>query len=291
MSLYENINKLSNFEFHKNKSLQNKIKSILKEKPDNDDTNSLSSSNSGYVNNKPKYHLNSNINQSIKNIIKLYPIRQKNIISEMNLPYISNSGKNTSHINATNKNVHKNIINMKKEKFDKRKSVVENRRQIFSEVLESEKVSKKKDSLKNKSVNNITNISNITNTNNKSNINIYINRKFSHAKTNKMNKSIIKDKNKLKINKTLFIQNNSSNDFSKKKKNISLLSKINSNIIKTNQNLNNPDEFYSNYFQSILEEEKKNMDEIEKKKFSMISENLSPRHNKFNRVKIKLVKK
>ena len=107
-----------------------------------------------------------------------------------------------------------------------------------------------------------------------------------------MNKSIIKDKNKLKINKTLFIQNNSSSsDISKKKKNISLLSKINSNIIKTNQNLNNADEFYSNYFQSILEEEKKNMNEIEKKKFSMISENLSPRHNKFNRVKIKLVKK
>ena len=51
-----------------------------------------------------------------------------------------------------------------------------------------------------------------------------------------MNKSIIKDKNKLKINKTLFIQNNSINDISKKKKNISLLSKINSNIIKKNQN-------------------------------------------------------
>ena len=84
----------------------------------------------------------------------------------MNLPYITNSGKNTSHINTTNKNIHKNIINMKKEKFDKRKSVVENRGQIFKEVLESEKVSKKKDSLKNKSVNNITNISNITNTNN-----------------------------------------------------------------------------------------------------------------------------
>ena len=57
-----------------------------------------------------------------------------------------------------------------------------------------------------------------------------------------MNKSIIKDKNKLKINKTLFIQNNSSSDISKMKKNISLLSKINSNIIKTNKNLNNPDE-------------------------------------------------
>ena len=56
LSIYENINKLSNFEFHKNKSLQNKIKIILKEKPDSDDTNSFSSSNNGYVNNKPKYH-------------------------------------------------------------------------------------------------------------------------------------------------------------------------------------------------------------------------------------------
>ena len=216
---------------------------------------------------------------------------QKKTISEMNLPYIANSGKNTSHINTTNKNVHKNIINIKKVKFDKRKSVFENRGQIFSEVLESEKVNKKKDSLKNKSVNNITNISNITNTNNKSNINIYINRKFTLAKGHTLNKSIIKDKNKFKINKTLFVPNNSSNDFTKKKKNISLLSKINSNIIKTNQNLNNPDEFYSNYFQSILKGEKKNMDEIEKKKFSMISENISPKHNKFNRVKTKVVKK
>ncbi len=32
-----------------------------------------------------------------------------------------------------------------------------------------------------------------------------------------------------------------------------LLSKINFNIQRTNQNLNNPEEFYSNYFNSILE--------------------------------------
>ena len=37
-----------------------------------------------------------------------------------------------------------------------------------------------------------------------------------------------------------------------KKKKDDLLSKINSNIRKTNQNLNNPDEFYSNYFSSIM---------------------------------------
>ena len=39
-----------------------------------------------------------------------------------------------------------------------------------------------------------------------------------------------------------------------KRKKGDLLSKINFNIQKTNQNLNNPEEFYSNYFHSILEE-------------------------------------
>ena len=44
--------------------------------------------------------------------------------------------------------------------------------------------------------------------------------------------------------------------FSKsKKKKDNLLSQINFNIQKTNQNLNNPDEFYSNYFNFLLEGE------------------------------------
>ena len=40
-----------------------------------------------------------------------------------------------------------------------------------------------------------------------------------------------------------------------KKKKDNLLSQINLNIKKTNQNLNNPEEFYSNYFTSLLEGE------------------------------------
>ena len=40
-----------------------------------------------------------------------------------------------------------------------------------------------------------------------------------------------------------------------KKKKDNLLSKINLNIRKTNQNLNNPEEFYSNYFHKLLEGE------------------------------------
>ena len=56
----------------------------------------------------------------------------------------------------------------------------------------------------------------------------------------------------MKISKIKTLTNQ---DSLKKKKKDSLLSKINTNIEKTNQNLNNPDEFYSNYFHSILEEE------------------------------------
>ena len=54
----------------------------------------------------------------------------------------------------------------------------------------------------------------------------------------------IRKKNKLKQN------------FIKKKKDNSnsLLSQINLNIRKTNQNLNNPEEFYSSYFNSLLGE-------------------------------------
>ena len=50
---------------------------------------------------------------------------------------------------------------------------------------------------------------------------------------------------------------NPSNFFSKKKKEDNLLSMINLNIQKTNQKLNNPNEFYSMYFQSLLKNDKR----------------------------------
>ena len=46
-------------------------------------------------------------------------------------------------------------------------------------------------------------------------------------------------------------------EFFNKKKKGNLLSQINLNIQKTNQNLNNPDEFYSSYFKAILGNEQK----------------------------------
>ena len=47
-------------------------------------------------------------------------------------------------------------------------------------------------------------------------------------------------------------------NFNKKKKS-NLLSTINFNIEKNSQNINNPDEFYNSYFQSLLQNEKKNI--------------------------------
>ena len=57
------------------------------------------------------------------------------------------------------------------------------------------------------------------------------------------------EKNKKNVNKKTPTINKS------KKKKDNLLSKINFNIQKTNENLNNPEEFYSNYFHSLLEGE------------------------------------
>ena len=73
-----------------------------------------------------------------------------------------------------------------------------------------------------------------------------------------------------------------------KKKKDNLLSTINFNIMETNQNLNNPDVFYSNYFNSILE------GEIIGKKKSRNSIFFSPTiHEKFkkNHLKEKTPKK
>ena len=61
--------------------------------------------------------------------------------------------------------------------------------------------------------------------------------------SNEKNKRLVNTKPSFKM----------SNNRIKRKKG-DLLSKINFNIKKTNQNLNNPEEFYSNYFHSILEE-------------------------------------
>ena len=57
--------------------------------------------------------------------------------------------------------------------------------------------------------------------------------------------------------------------------------------------MNNPNEFYSNYFQSLLEGEKRSRRKIEKRRLSVFSNNIiySPKASKLRREKSKGVKK
>jgi hypothetical protein len=59
----------------------------------------------------------------------------------------------------------------------------------------------------------------------------------------------------LEVNRTNLIKNE---EPVYKKRRASIISTINLNIKKTNQNLNNPEEFYSNYFQLLLDTKNKN---------------------------------
>ena len=288
LSLYENINKLSNYKFYKNESLQLKIKNILKEQQDNDDIeskHSLSSCISESIKGNLNLTLNRNLenNKSTDNIIKIHSSKHNKTISHVKTGLSRKREKSVESSHFQNKSFHNNFHynnsfhGMKKVKFDlKRKSVFVKTGQMFNDMIESEGLKKRKQSNNkiNKSNNNIMNIS-MSN----------IRRKYTQAMIT--SKNTIRDKNKIKMNKTLYISND------KKRKNTSLLSKINSNIEKVNQNLNNPDQFYSNYFQSLIEGEKKNMGENEKKKFSIVADSIisTPKINKFNRVKTKLVKR
>ena len=75
-----------------------------------------------------------------------------------------------------------------------------------------------------------------------------------------------------------------------KKKKDNLLSKINFNIQKTNQNLNNPDLFYSNYFNSLLKDDKskaplfgssmKNIPKMKKDKNNLLLKNYTRKNSK-----------
>ena len=255
LSIYDNINKLSNFRFYNNESLQLKVKNIVQKKSDE---LSFSSSRNDYDIFQPNN--NKKGNKSVKSIINLSSINKTKAISSGKLPFVKEREK--SLISNNNRSfIHNNNLFIKK----KSKNIINKRKNIFIKIgrkfndeLDSELKRSKKFS-RTKVYSAIFNSNNNTNVNNSS----YLNRKYTQA--NRMGISNKKKENsKILNNKTLLIPNN---DYFKKRKNGSLLSKINLNIEKTNQNLNNPDEFYSNYFQSLLEGEDKNMDKDEKKNF------------------------
>ena len=82
-------------------------------------------------------------------------------------------------------------------------------------------------------------------------------------------------------------------NFPNNKKKDDLLSQINFNIQKTNQNLNNPDEFYSSYFNFLLEGEmgKNNNLKNNNKKLLSTSVIVPKKKEKINRNKSYIIKK
>ena len=211
LSIYENINLLSNYKFYKDKSLQLKIKNILEKEIQSEITSSSSSDSL----NIEKIKENQNHNNSLKNFPKI------------------SMTKGTKTISA--------------EKLENKKSLNFNNNRFNNSVIFT----------------------------NHSKIKKNLSRRNTQACG--MNKDIKNNFNKENKNKTIVTQ-----EFTKKKKKKGLLSKINMNIEKTNQNLNNPNEFYSNYIQSLLEGEKKS-----RGKFNIHS----PKSSKLRRERTKGVKK
>ena len=273
LSIYENINLLAKYKYYNNEPLQLKIKNILEKESESKNISFSCSSDSININNNSDYK--DYMNKSLR-IMNIPNTNKKKSISSSKL-IIKRTNTNNNSVN----NFCLNSPKRGKMEYNKRCSsyIKRNNNSDIDDKLESELIRKKKH----------------IQTKNNSSLNIIEIKKYTEANItskslkNHLSKDNDKTYNRNK-NKTLLITNQ---DFFKKKKKDNLLSKINSNIKKSNQNLNNPDEFYSNYFQKLLKRKKKNMGKEDKKRFSIIADNIicSPKNNKFKRVKTKCVKK
>ena len=242
-SLYDNINKISNYHYFNDKHLQKKVKNILLKESQSKIYSSLSSEK-----------LNINLLNSNTKINNLSPLKKRKTISSTTR---NNSLKNNNINNAIKNSF--SIIKKKSIEFKKRRSVLikrtENFKDTFTPYIKRSPSFNFNRKLSQKKINN-----NLRNSKIKSPI--------------RYSKDIIFGKN---FNMTTH-EGNFNNILNnvielepiQKKRNGSLLNKINLNIQKTNLNLNNPDEFYTNYFQSILVEKSKNMNKNEIKKIGDI---------------------
>ena len=249
-SLYENIYKLSNYKYHENKQLQNKVKDLLIKKSPL--IYSFSSSEGLDI---KLLHSNAKINKS--------PLKLRKTISSTNSPKMQKSSLIKSNISINN-SFNNSVLNIKKKPIKEAK-----RRSVFIKIPEHKHFKEKITELYHSPSFNynplkrqMSQISHSKISGNK--LKPVLSRKQTQAAMfiAKSNNNIHGD-----CNKSALIINPEQNH---KRKN-SLLNKINLNIQKTNQNLNNPDEFYSNYFQSLLEVEKINIRKNDNLKLRKIS--------------------
>ena len=237
-SLYDNLYLIGGDKLIKNKLLQKKIKKYLKEQIQENISNKNSLKKIKHINslgesnnykNEKKYFL-STIDSKQKSSKSIGYKKNKKENQNINCKIMkSKTSKLINHLFCVNEN--------QKNKNDKNKfqtrTINESFNMHFNDKIRKEKNINQK-TVKFKNMNILNNINN--------NIN-YIN--YINNSYRDFNKKLKIRRNSVKIEPI--------SRLNKKKDN--LLSTINLNIQKTNQNLNNPDEFYSNYFNSILKGE------------------------------------
>ena len=269
-SSYENFNLISGDILIKNKSLQTKLKNYLIDETKNFSRFKTNKTNNNLIKktNSLAEPFNSNKNKNLFQS-QIRPNKRLNasiIYNSKNLNAMQLLKKKTRKFRRKSSNLSRRskTINSNSQRFDRSSSfyennVVKNKKSankfqtgIGSELLGNtflmNKLGKKKIGLNNRPSlrngnNNLSSMIHISSFNNLSNIN---------NSSQDIQKKIVR-----KRRNSLIINNN--NNGKNKKNTDNLLSLINLNIQKTNQNLNNPDEFYSNYFNFLLE------GEIEKK--------------------------
>ena len=237
-SSYENLNLISGQKLIKNKLLQKKLKNYLLEEIQNfsscqnigliKKTNSFafqSHYNKLKINRigslKPRQRRSSSFDKKKSNLIhKLTKKKIRKALSTLNLTKKDDISPSKKILRSSSFNK----FSIEKTKKSKKKFSTG----VFNQ-LGLNKIHKKKISNQNVALSSKHNMSNIIHNNNYN---------LDHKKTKLKKSSVIL-----------------ATDIKSKRKKDDILSKINFNIQNTNQNLNNPDEFYSNYFNTILEGE------------------------------------
>ena len=261
-SLYENIYQLSNYKYYKDKNLQNKVKNILQKEPQSHNHSSISSTG-----------LNMNLLQSNSRINNRSTLKSRKTITSTNS---QNKLRNKSLL--LNHSLNNNGVINKRRTIEKRHSVFIKKGNI-KDMLGPE--FHHSPTFKNKDISQIS----MNKINNNLNMKLGIKRKSTHAGFfgKKLNNNI-----NTEINETTLIKNEEPNH---RKKRSSLINTINFNIKKTNQNLNNPQEFYSNYFQLLLDIRNKNKGNNDNKRLLLSCKKIHTPKNKNKKEKNKGFKK
>ena len=258
-SLYENLNTISNNKYYNNKDLQQKIKNIITE-------NSLLKSS---ITSRTNSMLQKNA--TIKSIKSNH---RKHFVST--IKPLKNFKHTCSIFNSTSINPN---IDIKKKKIKKRNSVILTKRsETFSDIPDCNMIrlptidqGKEKKNLFQTNINGNENgnmafgglelkFQKTLKNKNDNNISSENRQKTENSKKKVSDKN---DYNNLNVQNFMYggVDKKSTMiinpDFFNKKKKGNLLSQINLNIQKTNQNLNNPDEFYSSYFKALLGNDQK----------------------------------